>query len=292
MAGHRTGSSHFGRVSAIAIVGHHQRCARLDLIVDRLVNRHRPAAARQRIARRVLERDGDDRFGIGPRRQNVGRDRQLARQQIGQLHARFKTHRRRADLRRRRVQTEERLDRGHTFGIAGQIGHIRAVERTALHRARLRIKRLLRRLQVERAEARADEHAVFHQAPRIDKRIAVGVLERDQHGHRGDPVDRSFAARHFNRALSQVGIKIPADDLQLRSGSAFDLELAVGNDAQIGGERIHLAHHRPSSGHHGRVSAIAIVENLQPRARLRAVDRAIDGDGSASGGDPRAQRVA
>ena len=83
------------------------------------------------------------------------------------MHALLEAHGSRANRGSIRVQTKEGLNRGNSLGIARQIGDIGAIERTTLHRAGLRIERLLDGLQIEGAEVRANEHAGLDQSSGI-----------------------------------------------------------------------------------------------------------------------------
>ena len=94
---------HSGKIRAVAIVGHHQWCARLELIANRLVDRNRLSARAQRLAGNVFECDGNDRFRVGTSRQSVGGDLQGTREKIGNLHPFLKAHRSRTNLGRIRI---------------------------------------------------------------------------------------------------------------------------------------------------------------------------------------------
>ena len=161
--------SHSCKIRAVAIVSHHQWCARLELIANRLVDRNRLSTRAQWLTSGVSKRDGDDGFGVRTRRKSVGGDLQRAQEEVRKLHAVLEPHGSRSDLRRIRIETEEGLNRSDALGITGQIGDIGAIERTTLHRAGLRIERLLDGLQIEGAEVRANEHARLDQASGIQE---------------------------------------------------------------------------------------------------------------------------
>ena len=162
-------AAHFGKIRAVTIVGHHQRCAGLELIADRLVDRNRLTSRGKRFTNSVFECHGNNRLRVRAGLKSVGGDLQRAQEEVRKLHAVLEPHGSRSDLRRIRIETEEGLNRSDALGITGQIGDIGAIERTTLHRAGLRIERLLDGLQIEGAEVRANEHARLDQASGIQE---------------------------------------------------------------------------------------------------------------------------
>ena len=186
--------SHSCKIRAVAIVSHHQWCARLELIANRLVDRNRLSARAQWLAGNVFECDGNDRFRARASRQSVGGNLQGTREKIGNLHPFLKAHRSRTNLGRIRVQAEESIDGGKPLGVTGEVGHKSAVERTTLHCAGLGIERLLDGLQIEGAKVRAHIHGGLEQSSWIEKQLTGGISQSDQHGHGANTIDGTFRA--------------------------------------------------------------------------------------------------
>ena len=146
-----------GEIRAVTIISHHQRGAWLELPADCLIDRDRLPTRPHPLTGCILEGYGNNRRTVRPGCKGVRGNCQFTAQQIRKLHAVLKAHRRRADLRRIRVETKEGIDRGNPFDIAGEIGNISAVKRTALHRPCLGVERLLDGLKIKQAEIGTNE---------------------------------------------------------------------------------------------------------------------------------------
>ena len=132
----------------------------------------------------------------------------------------------------------------------------------------MRIERLLDGLQIEGAQIRANEQAVFDQASGVEERIATRIFKRDQNGHGADTIDRTLGTRNLDRALGEIGIGGGCYDGEFRTCTPFDLESAFWHDSQEGGEAVNLTRNSTGAVHDGRIRAVSIVSHDQWGAGL------------------------